>query len=144
MSFLPLANRIALRRITAETPSHFIIPEDAQELSTECEVVAVPAEPYLTDFGQVLHCPVAVGDRVLVGKYTPHGHKVPGKDGVMEEVLYLRWEELLAVERPGGVTDPPAETDTEYALELPLESAILSTTPFDNQRGQMIESKEIR
>ena len=102
MIFIPLGNRVALRRVAIEADSNpatsmFAIPDAAKEKPLECEVVAVPTRGYLTEFGATLLCPVKVGDRVLVGKYTAGEHKVRGEDGKEEEILYLRWEELLAV-----------------------------------------------
>lgn len=102
MIFLPLGNRVALRRVVAEINSQysafqFVVPESAKEKPLECEVVAIPTRPYVTEFGTTIYCPVKVGDRVLVGKYTAGEHKVRSEDGREEEVLYLRWEELLAV-----------------------------------------------
>lgn len=102
MIFTPLGNRVALRRVVAEIDSHpatnmFAIPDAAKEKPLECEVVGVPSACYISEFGVNIHCPVQVGDRVLVGKYTAGEHKVRGEDGKEEEILYLRWEELLAV-----------------------------------------------
>ena len=115
MIFTPLGNRVALRRVAIEADSSaatsmFAIPDAAKEKPLECEVVAVPTGGYLTEFGATILCPVKVGDRVLVGKYTAGEHKVRGEDGKEEEILYLRWEELLAVE-PRAVAG--AETDSK-------------------------------
>lgn len=128
MPFIPLTNRVALRRITddpAASPglSMFSIPDSAREKPLECEVVAVPAGPWITEFGAVLHCPVRVGQRVLVGKYTAGEHRTRREDGTEEELLYLRWEELLAAEVPTSaarVTAPaPASTSTPAAPPAP-------------------------
>lgn len=110
MSFLPVNNRIALKRVTPSPSAStaFLIPDSGKEKPLECVVVAVPALPYVTEFGTVLHCPAAVGQHVLVGKYTAGEQKVKvvGEDGTEreEDWLFLRWEELLAVESPSHPT----------------------------------------
>jgi len=92
LPLVPLPPRAYLKRLTPETAaSPYVVPDSAKEPGTEAEVVAIPAEDYLTEWGVRLPCPVAVGQRVLVGKYSG-AHKFRGED-----VLLVRWDEILAV-----------------------------------------------
>lgn len=108
----PIGQRVALRRLApSAAASPFILPDSGKEKPLECEVVAVPALPYVSEWGAVLHCPVRIGDCVLVGKYTAGEIKVEIPSGGdepahLEDWLFVRWEELLAVESGGaaGVT----------------------------------------
>ena len=129
MIFTPLGNRVALRRVAIEADSSaatsmFAIPDAAKEKPLECEVVAVPTRGYLTEFGATLLCPVKVGDRVLVGKYTAGEHKVRGEDGKEEEILYLRWEELLAVE-PRAESGQADLDNLAHAIQTAYKEGIL-------------------
>ena len=92
MKFRPLYDRIVVKRIDAEnkTASGLIIPDAAKEKPSEAEVVAVGNGRVTTD--GVRPVSVAVGDRVLFGKYTGDEVKI---DGV--EHIILREEDVLAV-----------------------------------------------
>jgi len=71
LPLVPLPPRAYLRRVSAETtPSPYVIPDAAKEPGTEAVVVAIPDQPYVTEWGVTLVCPVNVGDRCLVGKYS--------------------------------------------------------------------------
>ena len=75
MKFRPLQDRILVKRVAAETKtaSGIIIPDAAQEKPLEGEVVAV-------------------GDRVVFGKYAGSELKLDG-----EELLILTEADLLGV-----------------------------------------------
>jgi chaperonin GroES len=93
MSFVPLRDRVCLRRVEqVKKESPFIDPETAKQKPTECEVVAI-STGYMSEYGIRFLPPVKVGQRVLIGKYSGSEHKVDG-----EELLFVRWDELLAVE----------------------------------------------
>ena len=97
---LPLPPRAYLRRLDAPTtPSPYLIPDAAKEMGTEAEVVAIPDQPFRTEWGVDLPCPVKVGQRVLVGKYSG-AQRFRGED-----VLIVRWDEILAV-----IVEPGAES----------------------------------
>lgn len=120
---LPLNDRVLLRRLdspstTSALASGFVLPETSKEKATECEVLAIPARPYTTDIGAVLFCPVRVGDHVLIGKYSGAEHKLRRGDGKEEEVLFVRWGELLGVTRKGGEFE-----HTQEGLELLRQAA---------------------
>ncbi len=93
MKFRPLQDRILVKRVAAETKtaSGIIIPDAAQEKPLEGEVVAVGNGRTL-DNGAVLKPDVAVGDRVVFGKYAGSELKLDG-----EELLILTEADLLGV-----------------------------------------------
>lgn len=91
--FRPLSDRILVKRIEVEEKSAggIIIPESAKEKPQEAEVVAVGNGKRL-DNGSLAAPEVAVGDRVLFGKYSGNEIKIDG-----EEHLILREDEVLGV-----------------------------------------------
>lgn len=145
--FLPLGPRVLLRRLdqdtaasltsTSATFSGFVVPETAKEKVTLCEVVAIPSSPYRTEFGTTLTCPVREGDTVLIGKYTGSEHKVRNAEGKEEELLYVRWEELLGVKRkvqmahfsevgtwPEGVVYDGQDTNAQMGYYVSIDRAV--------------------
>lgn len=93
MAIKPLYDRVVVRRIDAETTSNggIIIPGSAAEKPNQGEVIAVGPGTVL-DSGETRPLTVAVGDRVLFGKYTPTEHTVNG-----EELLIIRESDVLAI-----------------------------------------------
>jgi chaperonin GroES len=93
MKFRPLYDRVLVKRVTTEARSAggLIIPDSAKEKPQEAEVIAVGSGRVLED-GNVRPVSVAVGDRVLFGKYTGDEIKLEG-----EEHIILREEDILAV-----------------------------------------------
>ena len=93
MNLRPLHDRIVCKRVEAKEAvrSGIIIPDTAKEKPQEAEVVAV-GEGKFNERGERIKLDVAVGDRVLVGKYA-------GSDIKLEEVEYtiLREDEVLAI-----------------------------------------------
>lgn len=93
MTVKPLYDRVLLKRVEAkeEMRGGIIIPDSAKEKPLEAEVIAVgPGKK--NDNGDVTPLAVAVGDKVLVGKYA--GTEV--KIGDVEHII-LREDEILAV-----------------------------------------------
>ena len=90
----PLRDRVLLKRIDggSTTKSGFLVPETAKEKPTECEVIAIGA-PYINEFNTFMTCPVKVGDRVLIGKYS--GSSEIKLDGV--EHVAVKWDELIGI-----------------------------------------------
>lgn len=89
----PLYDRVLLKRVEAkeEMRGGIIIPDSAKEKPLEAEVIAIgPGKK--NDSGEVSALTVAVGDRVLVGKYAGTEVKI---DDV--EYIILREDEILAV-----------------------------------------------
>jgi chaperonin GroES len=93
MNIRPLHDRIVVRRIEASnsTIGGLLIPDSAREKPQEGKVVAVSRGKRLED-GTRSPLDVAVGDRILYGKYTGSEIKLAG-----EEYLIVREEEVLGV-----------------------------------------------
>lgn len=89
----PLNDRVIVKRLPEEeiTKGGIIIPDAAKEKPIQGQVVAVGPGKTL-DNGKVVAPDVAVGNRVLFGKYAGSEVKL---DGV--EHLILREDEILAV-----------------------------------------------
>jgi chaperonin GroES len=87
----PLHDRVLVTRIEAKemAKSGIIIPDSAKEKPQEGEVVAVGLGKL--EKGHRVPVDVAVGDRILFGKYT--GSEINVDD---REYLILREEEILA------------------------------------------------
>ena len=93
MNLRPLADRVIVKRVENETKtaSGIVIPDSAAEKPDQGEVLAVgPGKR--NDKGEFVVLNVAVGDRVLFGKYSGQTVKVDG-----EELLVMREEDLFAV-----------------------------------------------
>jgi len=89
----PLADRILVRRIEEEVSKvgSLYIPDTAKEKPQQAEVVAVGPGRVKED-GTRIPMEVAVGDKVLIGKYAVTEVKL---DGV--EHLILREDDVLAI-----------------------------------------------
>jgi len=93
MKIRPLQDRILARRLDEKekTKGGIIIPDTAKEKPQEAQVVAVGTGKVAED-GTVRPLDVAVGDRVLLGKYS--GTEV-NLDG--EEHLIIREDDVLGI-----------------------------------------------
>jgi len=90
--FTPLRDRVAIRRVAAETRKGLIyIPEQAQQKPQLGEVIAV-GEGYIDERGSVVPLRVKPGMKVLFGKYA--GSDIRLDD---EEIIILREEDLLGI-----------------------------------------------
>ena len=93
MGFRPLQDRVLVRRLASEekTVGGIVIPDTAKEKPIEGEVVAVG--PGLRDKDGTLHPPaVAVGDRVLFGKWSGTEIKLDG-----EELVVMKESDIFGV-----------------------------------------------
>ena len=93
MNLRPLHDRVIVKRLEQETKtaSGIVLPDAAAEKPDQGEVLAVgPGKR--NDKGDFIALNVAVGDRVLFGKYSGQSVKVDG-----EELLVMREEDLFAV-----------------------------------------------
>ena len=93
MALTPLADRILVRRIEEDeqkTSGGIIIPDTAKEKPQEGEVIAV-GKGRLLESGERQPVDVAVGDKILFGKYSGTEVKYEG-----EEYLILREDDILA------------------------------------------------
>jgi len=81
MKFRPLADRIVVKRLDAETKSKggIIIPDTAKEKPVEAMVVAVGNGKLLKN-GKLRPLEVKEGDRILLGKYSGTEVKLDGVD----------------------------------------------------------------
>lgn len=93
MAIRPLYDRVVVRRIAAESTSRggIIIPDAAAEKPNQGMVTAVGPGAVLKN-GETRPLAVAVGDRVLFGKYAATEQEIDG-----EELLIVREADILAV-----------------------------------------------
>ena len=94
----PLHDRILIRRIESKETARggIIIPDSAKEKPQQGEVVAVGAGKMLEN-GKRVPVDVAVGSRILFGKYGGSEIKSEG-----QEYLILREDEVLGVVTKSG------------------------------------------
>ena len=83
MNIRPLYDRIVVKRIEEQetTRNGIVIPDSAQEKSQEGEVMAVGRGKRLEN-GEMTPLDVAVGDRILFGKYS-------GSEVTLENTQYI-------------------------------------------------------
>ncbi|MGE5721042.1 MAG: co-chaperone GroES [Sphingomonadales bacterium] len=93
MTFRPLHDRILVRRVEAQakTAGGIIIPDSAQEKPQEGEVVAT-GNGARADDGTVTPLTVAVGDRILFGKWSGSEVRLDGED-----LLIMKEEDVLGI-----------------------------------------------
>jgi chaperonin GroES len=101
----PLQDRVIVKRLEESQQVHggIIIPDTAKEKPQEGEVLAVGEGKYKKD-GSRRALDVAVGDRVLFGKYSSSEIKIDG-----QELLIMREEEILGIiQRAGAAAEAGA------------------------------------
>jgi len=93
MNFRPLHDRILLRRLEEEekTAGGVIIPDTAKEKPMQGEVMAVGSGARNAK-GEIIPLDIAVGDRVLIGKWSGTEVKLDG-----DELLILKESDVLAI-----------------------------------------------
>ncbi len=93
MTFRPLHDRVVVRRITEDqkTPGGIIIPDTAKEKPQQGEVIAV-GPGARGDDNERIPLDVAVGDRVLFGKWSGTEVKIDG-----EELLIMKESDIMGV-----------------------------------------------
>ncbi|GHD66953.1 co-chaperone GroES [Jeongeupia chitinilytica] len=93
MKIRPLHDRVVIKRVEAEekTASGIVLPGNAAEKPDMGEVVAVGNGKVLEN-GSVRPLGLAVGDKVIFGKYSGQTVKVDG-----EELLVMREEDVMGV-----------------------------------------------
>ena len=93
MKFLPLHDRVVIRRIEGEekTKGGIIIPDTAKEKPQEGEVIA--AGPGARDeSGKLVPLDLKAGDRVLFGKWSGTEVKIDGED-----LLIMKESDVMGV-----------------------------------------------
>ena len=93
MKFRPLHDRVVVKRIDAENKSAggIIIPDTAKEKPSQGEVIAV-GPGARDDKGQLVPVGVAVGDRILFGKWSGTEVKLDGED-----LLIMKESDVMGV-----------------------------------------------
>jgi chaperonin GroES len=93
MKFRPLHDRVVVRRLEGDqkTAGGIIIPDTAKEKPQEGEVVAVGPGARDED-GEIIAMDVAVGDRVLFGKWSGTEVKIDGED-----LLIMKESDIMGV-----------------------------------------------
>ncbi len=93
MTFRPLHDRILVRRVEAEekTAGGIIIPDNAKEKPMEGEVIAV-GPGARDDAGELHPLDVAVGDRILFGKWSGTEIRLNGED-----LLIMKESDVLGI-----------------------------------------------
>jgi chaperonin GroES len=96
MTFRPLGDRVAVRRVEeeAKTKGGIIIPDTAKEKPQEGEVLSV-GPGVRDDNGKVHPLDLKVGDRILFGKWS--GSEVKLDD---EDILIMKEADVLGVLSP--------------------------------------------
>jgi chaperonin GroES len=99
MKFRPLHDRVVVKRIDAEakTAGGIIIPDTAKEKPSQGEILAV-GPGGRDEAGKLIPIDLAVGDRVLFGKWSGSEVKI---DGV--EVLIMKESDIMGVLEGGTV-----------------------------------------
>ena len=94
MNLKPLSDRVVVRRVDSEsvTKGGIVIPDAAAEKADQGTVLAVGPGKRNKETSELIALDVAVGDRVLFGKFSGQTVKVDG-----EELLILREEDILGV-----------------------------------------------
>ena len=92
-SFRPLHDRVVVRRVKEEekTKGGIIIPDTAQEKPQEGEVIAVGPGARDED-GERIEMDVAVGERILFGKWSGTEVKIDGED-----LLIMKESDIMGV-----------------------------------------------
>lgn len=93
MKIRPLHDRVVIKRLEAEekTASGIVLPGSAAEKPDMGEVLAVGAGKLLKN-GERQKLDVAVGNKVIFGKYSGQTVKVDG-----EELLVMREEDIMGI-----------------------------------------------
>ncbi len=93
MKFRPLHDRVVVRRVDSEekTAGGIIIPDTAKEKPMEGEIVAVGAGAR-DDDGDRIALDVAVGNRVLFGKWSGTEVKIDGED-----LLIMKESDIMGI-----------------------------------------------
>ncbi|MDO5685951.1 MAG: co-chaperone GroES [Neisseria sp.] len=93
MNIRPLHDRVVIKRLEAEekTASGIVLPGSAAEKPDMGEILAVGAGKLLKN-GERQKLDVAVGDKVIFGKYSGQTVKVDG-----DELLVMREEDIMGI-----------------------------------------------
>ena len=93
MAFRPLGDRVLVKRVEEATTTKggIIIPDTAKEKPQEGEVIAV-GKGIRDEDGKFVALDVAVGDRILFGKWSGTEVKIEGED-----LIIMKESDILGV-----------------------------------------------
>lgn len=93
MAFRPLGDRVLVKRVEEATTTKggIIIPDTAKEKPQEGEVIAVGSGVRDED-GKFVALDVAIGDRILFGKWSGTEVKIEGED-----LIIMKESDILGV-----------------------------------------------
>jgi chaperonin GroES len=93
MKFRPLHDRVAVRRVEAETKSAggIIIPDTAAEKPQQGEIIAV-GPGARDETGKLVPLDVKKGDKILFGKWSGTEVKIDG-----QELLIMKESDIMGV-----------------------------------------------
>ncbi len=93
MKFRPLHDRVVVRRIEEDerTSGGIIIPDTAKEKPQQGEILAVGSGAR-NEKGEIMPLDVAVGDRILFGKWSGTEVKIDGED-----LLIMKESDVLGI-----------------------------------------------
>ena len=93
MNFLPLHDRVLVRRIAGEekTKGGLITPDNAKEKPAEGEVIAC-GPGARKDSGELIEMAVKAGERVLFGKWSGTEVMIDG-----EELMIMKESDILGI-----------------------------------------------
>jgi len=93
MAFRPLGDRVLVKRVEEATTTKggIIIPDTAKEKPQEGEVIAV-GKGVRDEDGKFVALDVAVGDRILFGKWSGTEVKIEGED-----LIIMKESDILGV-----------------------------------------------
>ncbi len=93
MAFRPLGDRVLVKRVEEATTTKggIIIPDTAKEKPQEGEVIAV-GKGVRDEDGEFVALDVAVGDRILFGKWSGTEVKIDGED-----LIIMKESDVLGV-----------------------------------------------
>ncbi len=96
MNFLPLHDRVLVRRIEGEekTKGGLIIPDTAKEKPAEGEIIAC-GPGARKDSGELIEMAVKAGDRVLFGKWSGTDVTIDGED-----LMIMKESDILGIIAP--------------------------------------------
>ncbi len=99
MAFRPLGDRVLVRRVEeeAKTKGGIIIPDTAKEKPQEGEILAV-GPGARDESGKLQPIDVAVGDRILFGKWSGSEVKLDSED-----LLIMKEGDILGVLTPAAI-----------------------------------------
>jgi co-chaperonin GroES (HSP10) len=109
----PVGERLVVRRLSQRSLGRVLMPDEAKDIGTEAEVVAVPLggleiirsveNPGVGNNKLEYHTPIKVGDRVLISRFA--GVPIDDASPTEDQTLIIKGEDVLAIKH---VKEPTA------------------------------------